>query len=200
MIAAAKRDGVRLTVETCPHYLALCAEEIPDGATMYKCCPPIREESNRESLWRGLSDGTIDSIASDHSPCTVGSQGPRPSETSGCAWGGISSLQLGLPVIWTEAQKRGIPLTKVIEWMAVMPAALARMTRKGQITAGFDADFVIFAPDEEFVVDAKNLWHKNPITPYDGRTLAGVVRTTFLRGKAVDGLTPRGDLLRCGST
>jgi allantoinase len=198
MIAAAKREGVRLTAETCPHYLALTAEQIPDGATAFKCCPPIREESNRELLWQGLLDGTIDTIASDHSPSTLDLKDLDHGDF-GVAWGGVSSLQLGLPVIWTEARKRGIPLTRVVDWMAVGPARLAQLTRKGQIAIGSDADLAIFAADENFVVDVKNLMHKNPITPYDGRSLEGVVRTTYLRGRAVDGRTPRGTLLRSGS-
>ena len=192
---AAKRDGVRLTAETCPHYLAISAEQIPDGATEYKCCPPIREESNRELLWQGLADGTIDSIASDHSPCTIDLKDLEHGDF-GAAWGGVSSLQLELPVIWTEARTRGLPLTRVIEWMAAQPATMARMARKGQLAIGFDADAAIFAPDETFVVDASKLMHKNPITPYAGRTLHGVVRRTFLRGQAIDGHTPRGTLLR----
>ncbi len=198
MIASAKREGIRLTVETCPHYLAITAEQIPDGATAYKCCPPIREESNRELLWQGLLDGTIDTIASDHSPSTLDLKDLDHGDF-GVAWGGVSSLQLGLSVIWTEARKRGIPLTQVVEWMAVQPARLAQLTRKGQVAIGSDADLVIFAADDSFVVDVKNLMHKNPITPYAGRTLAGVVRKTYLRGEAVDGRTPRGKLLRSGS-
>jgi allantoinase len=198
MIAAAKRDGVRLTVETCPHYLAITAEEVPDGATAYKCCPPIREESNRELLWQGLLDGTVDTIASDHSPSTLDLKDLDHGDF-GVAWGGVSSLQLGLPVIWTEARKRGIPLAQVVEWMSAQPARLAQLTRKGRAAIGSDADLAIFAADETFVVDVKHLMHKNPITPYAGRTLEGVVRTTYLRGQAVDGRTPRGKLLRSGS-
>ena len=198
MIAAAKREGVRLTAETCPHYLAITAEQIPDGATAFKCCPPIREESNRELLWQGLLDGTIDTIASDHSPSTLDLKDLDHGDF-GVAWGGVSSLQLGLPVIWTEARRRGIPLTQVVEWMAAQPARLARLTRKGQVAIGSDADLAIFAADETFVVDVKNLMHKNPITPYAGRTLEGVVRKTYLRGQVVDGRTPRGQLLRSGS-
>jgi allantoinase len=197
-IAAAKRDGVRLTVETCPHYLALTAEQIPDGATAYKCCPPIREGSNRELLWQGLLDGTIDTIASDHSPSTLDLKDLEHGDF-GVAWGGVSSLQLGLSVVWTEARRRGIPLTRVVEWMSMRPAALAQLARKGRVAIGWDADLAIFASDESFVVDATKLMHKNPITPYAGRTLDGVVRTTYLRGQAVDGRTPRGKLLRSGS-
>ncbi len=198
MIASAKREGVRLTVETCPHYLAIAAEQIPDGATAFKCCPPIREESNRELLWQGLLDGTIDTIASDHSPSTLDLKDLDHGDF-GVAWGGVSSLQLGLPVIWTEARRRGIPLTRVVEWMAAQPAKLAQLSGKGRVAIGSDADLVVFAADETFVVDVKNLMHKNPITPYAGRTLEGVVRKTDLRGQIVDGRTPRGELLRSGS-
>ncbi|CAI3797073.1 allantoinase AllB [Pseudarthrobacter sp. MM222] len=197
MIASAKRDGVRLTVETCPHYLTLTAEEIPNGATAYKCCPPIREAANRELLWKGLQDGTIDCVVSDHSPSTLDLKDLEHGDFA-VAWGGVSSLQLGLPLMWTEARQRGIPLERVVEWMAARPAGLARLTNKGQLALGYDADFSVFAPEEAFVVDAAKLKHKNPITPYDGRTLVGVVRRTFLRGREVDGRTPGGKLLRRG--
>jgi allantoinase len=197
MIATAKRDGVRLTVETCPHYLTLVSEEIPNGATAYKCCPPIREASNRELLWQGLQDGTIDCIVSDHSPSTLDLKDLENGDFA-VAWGGVSSLQLGLSLIWTEARHRGIPLEQVVSWMAEKPAALARLSSKGRLALGCDADFAVFAPDEAFVVDVSKLKHKNPITPYDGRTLSGVVRKTFLRGAVVDGQTPGGKLLRRG--
>jgi len=195
LIAAAKREGVRLSVETCPHYLTLTAEEIPDGATAFKCCPPIREASNRELLWQGLADGTIDCIVSDHSPSTPDLKDPENGDFA-VAWGGVSSLQLGLPLIWTEARRRGIGLERVIGWMAHAPARLARLTRKGNLSLGGDADFFVFAADDGFVVDVARLKHKNPITPYAGRTLTGVVRRTFLRGVEVDGTTPTGRLLR----
>ncbi|ADX74679.1 dihydroorotase, multifunctional complex type [Pseudarthrobacter phenanthrenivorans Sphe3] len=197
MIASAKRDGVKLTVETCPHYLTLMAEEIPDGATAYKCCPPIREASNRELLWQGLLDGTIDCIVSDHSPSTLDLKDLENGDFA-VAWGGVSSLQLGLSLIWSEARHRGIPLEQVVSWMGEKPAALARLSNKGQLALGYDADFAIFAPDEAFVVDVSKLKHKNPITPYDGKTLSGVVRKTFLRGAVVDGQTPTGKLIRRG--
>ncbi|TLM83123.1 allantoinase AllB [Pseudarthrobacter sp. NamE5] len=197
MIASAKRDGVKLTVETCPHYLTLMAEEIPDGATAYKCCPPIREASNRELLWQGLLDGTIDCIVSDHSPSTLDLKDLENGDFA-VAWGGVSSLQLGLSLIWSEARHRGIPLEQVVSWMGEKPAALARLTNKGQLALGYDADFAIFAPNEAFVVDVSKLKHKNPITPYDGKTLSGVVRKTFLRGAVVDGQTPTGKLIRRG--
>ena len=195
MIATAKRDGVHLTVETCPHYLTLLAEEIPDGATAFKCCPPIREALNRDLLWQGLTDGTIDCIVSDHSPSTLDLKDLGNGDFA-VAWGGVSSLQLGLSVIWTEARRRGIPLKQVIQWMSSRPAQLAHLRRKGQLALGYDADFAIFAPDDTFVVDVTKLHHKNPITPYVGRELSGVVRTTFLRGVPVDGQTATGRLLR----
>jgi len=197
-IAAAKRDHVRLTVETCPHYLTLTAEEIPNGATAFKCCPPIREAANRELLWQGLLDGTIDCIVSDHSPSTVELKNPDRGDFA-VAWGGVSSLQLGLPVIWTEARRRGIALEQVLRWMSAAPAAIAGLAHKGALAVGYDADLVVFAPDDTFVVDVSRLQHRNPITPYAGRTLSGVVRTTFLRGVAVDGHEPRGNLLRHGT-
>lgn len=197
MIASAKRDGVRLTVETCPHYLTLMAEEIPNGATSYKCCPPIREAGNRELLWQGLLDGTIDCIVTDHSPSTLDLKDLDNGDFA-VAWGGVSSLQLGLSLIWTDARHRGIPLEQVVNWMSTAPAKLVGLNRKGRIAPGADADFAIFAADDAFVVDVKKLKHKNPITPYDGRALAGVVRKTFLRGKEIDFETPTGRLLRRG--
>jgi allantoinase len=197
MIASAKRDGVRLTVETCPHYLTLIAEEIPNGATAYKCCPPIREVGNRELLWEGLLDGTIDCIVSDHSPSTLDLKDLENGDFA-VAWGGVSSLQLGLPIIWTEARRRGVGLEQVIAWMSARPAELAGLSAKGKLSLGYDADLSVFAPDEAFVVDVSRLKHKNPITPYDRRALSGVVRRTFLRGTEVDGRTPTGRLLRRG--
>lgn len=197
MIATARRDGVKLTVETCPHYLTLLAEEIPNGGTAFKCCPPIREASNRELLWQGLLDGTIDCIVSDHSPSTIDLKDVENGDF-GLAWGGVASLQLGLQLIWTEAKKRGISLEQVLEWMSANPAKLAGMTRKGRIALGFDADFAIFEPEAAQVVDVHHLHHKNAISPYDGRALAGVVSGTWLRGEKIDFETPHGRLLRRG--
>jgi len=193
-IAAAKRDGVALTVETCPHYLTFNAEEVADGATQFKCCPPIRGAANRELLWRGLADGTIDHVVSDHSPCT-------PELKAGdfaTAWGGIASLQLGLPAVWTQARQRGHALTDVVRWMAQRPADQVGLRHKGRIAVGADADFCVFAPDEAFVVDRAKLHHRNPVTPYHGRPLAGVVKQTWLRGKEIDGTRPLGRLLSRG--
>lgn len=195
LIAAAKADGVRITVETCPHYLTLQAEDVPDGATAYKCCPPIREAGNRELLWQGLEDGTIDCIVSDHSPSTLDLKDLENGDFA-VAWGGVSSLQLGLPLIWTEARKRGIPLEKVVGWMSSAPADLVGLPGKGRLAVGADADFSIFAAEESQVVDVSRLNHKNAITPYDGATLTGVVRRTFLAGAEIDGVTPTGKLLR----
>ena len=181
MIAAAKRDGVRITVESCPHFLTLTAEEVPDGATEFKCCPPIREAANQDALWQGLIDGTIDCVVSDHSPCTPDLKTPDFAS----AWGGISSLQLGLPAIWTEARRRGRSLEDVVRWMSTAPAALAGLTRKGAIEAGRDADFAVLAPDELFTVDPAELYHRNQVTAYAGKSLYGVVRSTWLRGTRI---------------
>lgn len=199
LISQAKRDGVRLTVETCPHYLALVAEEIPDGATAFKCCPPIREASNRELLWQGLADGTIDSIVSDHSPSTLDLKDLERGDFA-VAWGGVSSLQLGLSLVWTEARARGLSLEQVLAWMSTRPAEIARVDGKGRLAVGYDADLAVFAADETFVVDTSRLHHKNPITPYAGRTLTGAVRTTYLRGVPVSLAEPTGRLLQRGST
>jgi allantoinase len=198
MIRSAKADGIRITVETCPHYLTLLAEEVPNGATAYKCCPPIREVGNRELLWEGLLDGTIDDIASDHSPSTLDLK-DLDNGDFGVAWGGIASIQLGLPLIWTEARRRGIGLERVVAWMADKPAQRVGLRSKGRLALGYDADLVVFAPDEAFVVDAHRLHHKNPLTPYQGKVLSGVVRRTFLRGTQIDYTNPRGALLRRGA-
>ncbi|MBB1245444.1 amidohydrolase family protein, partial [Streptomyces durbertensis] len=180
-ISAARRDGVRLTVETCPHFLTLTAEEVPDGATEFKCCPPIRERENQDALWAGLADGTIDCVVSDHSPCTTDLKTPD----FGDAWGGISSLQLGLPAVWTAARERGHSLHDVTRWMSQAPARLAGLTTKGAIEPGRDADLVVLAPDETFTVDPAELHHRNQVTAYAGKTLHGVVRSTWLRGRQI---------------
>lgn len=198
MIAAAKADGVRVTVETCPHYLGFTAEEIPDGATQFKCCPPIREAANRERLWQGLADGTIDCVVSDHSPCTPELKRLDTGDF-GVAWGGVSSLQLGLSAVWTQARLRGHGLADVVRWMAGRTAEIAGLHRKGALEPGADADLCAFAPDDAFVVDAAGLHHRNPVTAYQGRALAGRVRRTWLRGEPVDiAGPPRGTLLSRG--
>ncbi|MGG8409062.1 amidohydrolase family protein, partial [Streptomyces sp. 12297] len=181
LIAAAKAEGVRVTVESCPHYLTLTAEEVPDGASEFKCCPPIREAANQDLLWDALGDGTIDCIVSDHSPSTA----DLKTADFSTAWGGISSLQLGLPAVWTEARKRGRTLEDVVRWMSEAPARLAGLSQKGAIEAGRDADFAVLAPEETFTVDPAGLHHRNQVTAYAGRTLHGVVKSTWLRGAQI---------------
>lgn len=198
MLATARGSGVRITAETCPHYLTFAAEEIPDGATQYKCCPPIREAANREQLWNGLRDGLINLVVSDHSPSTVDLKRLDTGDF-GAAWGGIASLQVGLPAVWTQARQRDFTLVDVARWMCQAPAAQVGLSRKGRLEIGYDADFCVFAPDEEFVVDVNALHHKNAITPYAGRSLAGVVRSTWLRGRPIDiSADPQGRLLNRG--
>ncbi len=181
LLAAARRDGVRVTAETCPHFLTLDAEEVPDGATEFKCCPPIREAANRDALWAGLADGTLDCVVSDHSPCTPDLKVPD----FGAAWGGISSLQLGLPAVWTEARRRGHTLEDVARWMATAPAKLAGLHTKGSVEPGRDADFAVLDDEAAFTVDPALLHHRNPVTAYAGRRLHGVVRATWLRGRLI---------------
>lgn len=196
LIRDAQRAGVRLTVESCPHYLTLDAEHIPDGATEYKCCPPIREHANQDQLWQGLADGTIATVVTDHSPCTTELKRLDAGDF-GLAWGGIAGLQVGLPAMWTEARRRGHTLAEVVGWMAEATADQAGLGDRGRIAVGARADFAVFAPDEEFVVDVTHLYHKNPVSAYAGRTLSGVVRQTWLHGVPVDlADAPRGQLLR----
>ncbi|MEV6608414.1 allantoinase AllB [Kutzneria sp. NPDC051319] len=199
LIADAKDEGLRITAETCPHYLCFTAEDIPDGATQFKCCPPIREDANRDALWRGLADGVIDFVVSDHSPCT---EDLKRLDTGdfGHAWGGVASLQLGLPAVWTEARRRGFDLSQVVSWMAAKPALLAGFARKGRIAVGADADLSMFALDQPFTVDVHKLAHRNPVTPYHGRDLTGVVRGTWLRGRSIVGEQPFGQLLTRGDS
>lgn len=195
MIASAQREGVRITAETCPHYLTLAAAEIRDGDTTAKCCPPVREAANRDLLWAGLRAGTLGMVVSDHSPCTAEMKAVDTGDFD-AAWGGISSLQLGLPLVWTQARSRGLGLTHLAAWMAAAPARLAGLTGKGRIAPGYDADFCVLAPDESFVVEPGQLQHKHPATtPYSGRELFGVVRSTIVRGVPADPLRPAGRLL-----
>src|ERR1700760_1029932 len=183
-LTAARQRGVRVTAETCPHYLSFAAGEIPAGATQFKCCPPIRDAANRDALWQGLRAGQIDGVVSDHSPCTVDLK-HRDTGDFAAAWGGIASLQLGLPAVWTQARARGVPLTDVVTWMSTRPARLAGLTSKGALAPGYDADLCVFAPDDSFVVDAATLQHRNPVSAYDGPRLPGVVRGTWLRGTPI---------------
>jgi allantoinase len=195
---AARAAGVDVSVETCPHYLALDAASIPDGATQFKCCPPIRDDANRDRLWAGLRAGDIDMIVSDHSPCTVELKQLEAGDF-GAAWGGIASVQLGLPVVWSAARARGHSLADVVRWMATAPADRVGLGHKGRIEIGADADLCVLVPDAEFVVDPQRLLHKNPISAYGGQRLSGAVRQTWLRGTRVDPqAAPHGRLLSRG--
>jgi allantoinase len=185
LLREAKSDGLSLSAETCPHYLIFTSEEITDGATQFKCAPPIRERENREKLWKALADGTIDMVASDHSPCPPAMKLPEEGDFLQ-AWGGIASLQLGLAAVWTEARSRGYSVTHMAKWLCTNPARLAGIEkRKGLIAVGCDADLVIWTPDALFKVEPERLHHRHKITPYAGRELAGVVETTFLRGREI---------------
>jgi allantoinase len=200
----ARDDGVPLSAETCPHYLSIAAEDVPDGRTEYKCAPPIRERENQRRLWDALASGLVAQVVTDHSPSEPSLKCIGTGDFLR-AWGGIASLQLGLRVTWTEARARGVRLEQVVEWMCAAPARLVGLSaRKGAIAEGRDGDFVLFDPDAEERVDAQALHHRHKLTPYAGRTLLGRVRATYLRGEAVyrDGsfaaAAPRGRWLRGG--
>lgn len=183
-LRAARAAGLPITVETCPHYLVFDLEHIPDGGTQFKCCPPIRDEANREALWQALVDGDIDIIVTDHSPSTVALKFAGDGDFDR-AWGGIAGLQTGLSAIWTEARARGISLATVVGWMSRSPADFAGLPTKGRIAVGASADFVSFAPADDFIVHAEQLLYKNPVSAYDGQSLFGVVRSTWLAGELV---------------
>jgi len=184
LLRAAKAEGLPVSLETCPHYLHFAAEEIPDGATLCKCAPPIRSSENREKLWEGLREGVIDLVATDHSPCPPSMKRLEEGNFK-TAWGGIASLSVALPVMWTEARKRGFALTDIARWMAEGPARLAGCDeRKGRIAAGCDADLVIFEPEVEFTVAADRLHQRHSVSAYMGERLRGVVSATYVRGKA----------------
>jgi allantoinase len=199
-IRRARQAGVPLTVESCPHYLTFAAEDIPDGATAFKCAPPIRLRGERDGLWRGLIDGSIDLIATDHSPAPPAMKHLEDGDFVR-AWGGIASLQLGLAAVWTGAVARGLGIDRTVEWMSTAPARLAGLeASKGRIAPGLDADFVIFDPDQNWTVSGGALEHRHPVTPYEGLRLRGRVHTTILRGHivfqaGVVSVDPRGRLL-----
>ena len=186
IVRTARERGLPLTVETCPHYLSFAAEEIPDGATEYKCAPPIRDKAERDALWEALIAGDIDLIASDHSPCP-----PEMKETEGdffSAWGGIASLQLSLSAVWTGARARRVKPERIAQWMSVAPARLAGLqSRKGALAAGYDADIVVWDPEARFVVDPTELLHRHKVTPYAGRELFGMVSATYVAGRRIFG-------------
>lgn len=184
MIAAARSAGALLTAETCPHYLAIAAEKIPDGATEYKCAPPIRDEDNRVRLWQGLRNGVLDMVVSDHSPAPADLKEVQSGDFR-AAWGGISSVELRLPVTWTSGRAIGASLADLGAWLAKAPAGLAGLGRKGEIAVGHDADFVVWDPESEWLVDADKLNHRHPLSPYAGYRLTGVVEQTWLRGSKV---------------
>lgn len=181
----ARAEGLPITVETCPHYLHFSAEDICDGATHFKCAPPIRKKANQQRLWQALVSGTIDLVASDHSPCPP--EMKRMAEGSfQTAWGGIASLSVTLPVMWTEVRNRGLCIHDLVRWMAEKPAGLAGLEQhKGKIASGYDADFVFFDGDASFSVTPDRLHHRHRFSPYVGEDLAGVVRQTFVRGHEV---------------
>lgn len=187
-IRTAKAEGIDLTAETCPHYLTFTAEMIPDGASEFKCCPPIRESSNRDLLWEGIVDGTIDAIVSDHSPSTVELK-KKGDGDFGLAWGGISGLQLGLSAVWTEAKRRGISLDTLMPLFTTGPARVAGLTGVGEIVIGADANLTVFGLADAYTVDSRELMHKNPISAYDGLALRGAVRRTWLRGETIFDIT-----------
>jgi allantoinase len=185
MLDSARAEGLPVSVETCPHYLYLEAEEIADGATECKCAPPIRSRENRERLWQGLKDGVIDQVVTDHSPCPPAMKRSEEGNFQ-TAWGGIASLSLAPSLMWTEARRRGFGLNDIARWMAEKPAELAGCNpRKGKIEAGKDADFMVFDPDAEFTVTTDHLYQRHTISPYLGEKLRGVVKRTYLRGRVV---------------
>ena len=185
LLREAKAAGLPITAEACPHHLHFAAEDIADGATLLKCTPPIRGRENREALWAGLREGVIDMIATDHSPCPPEMKRADLGRFD-LAWGGIASLSLALPVVWTDAARRGFSLNDVARWMGSAPAALPGFGQKaGALEAGREATFVVFDAEAEFTVTADRLHYRHAISPYLGETLRGVVRATYLRGEMV---------------
>ncbi|HEX9149072.1 MAG TPA: allantoinase AllB [Thermoanaerobaculia bacterium] len=184
-VETARKNGLSLSAETCPHYLFFAAEDVPDGATEFKCAPPIRERANRERLWKGVADGAIGMVVSDHSPSPTEMKSRETGDFL-AAWGGISSLQFRLPAVWTEARERGHSIERLAAWMCEAPARLAGLAgRKGSIVPGADADLVVWDPESSFEVRAEATFHRHGLTPYLGRTLSGVAEATFLRGEKI---------------
>ncbi len=184
-LRAARSEGLPVSVETCPHYLHLSAETIADGATLCKCAPPIRSRENCEKLWQALKDGTIDFVVTDHSPCPPAMKRLADGNFR-TAWGGIASLSIALPLMWTEASQRGFTLLDLVRWMAAEPARLAGCDKyKGRIAAGYDADFVVFDSERDFIVTEERLHYRHTVSPYLGERLRGVVQATYLRGNPV---------------
>jgi allantoinase len=187
MIRHEKRAGLPITAETCPHYLTFAAEEIADGATHFKCCPPVRERENRELLWQAIADGTVEMVVSDHSPCTPALKLQETGDFL-AAWGGISALQFGLPVMWTNLRERGFDITDLTRLMSAAPAKLASLgDRKGKLAAGYDADIVAWDPDAAFTVRPELVYHRHKLTPYTGRRLFGEIAEVYVRGRQVFG-------------
>jgi len=185
LVATARARGVAVTAETCPHYLHFCADDVPDGATEYKCAPPIRSAADRDALWRGLEGGVLDLVVSDHSPCPCELK-HREAGDFMAAWGGIASLQLGLSIVWTGMKQRGLALERLAEWMCAAPARLVGLgARRGTIAVGHDADLVAWHPEREYTVRAESLLHRHKLTPYLGAKLAGAVAATWVRGQRV---------------
>jgi allantoinase len=185
IIHKAQKDGVRISAETCPHYLTLSSDSIPDGDGRFKCCPPIRNNENQDALWQGLQDDIIGFIVSDHSPCTPALKRLQD-HNLWQAWGGISSLQFGLSLIWTALQKRGHSIADLAKWMCERPAGLVNLSaQKGQISQGFDADFVIWNPEDRHTIEQKNILHKNKLSAYEQQTVSGVVQQTILAGDVI---------------
>jgi len=185
LLEKAKQEKVPITAETTFHYLYFAAEDIPNGNCLFKCCPPIREKANREKLWQALKDELITQVISDHSPCTIDLKKVETGDLTQ-AWGGIASLQLGLPIVWTRAKEKGFKLTDLVKWMSKQTAQLVNLgDRKGTIAVGYDADLVIWDPEESFKVDPINLYMKNKGTPYKEEKLFGVVKATLLRGQKI---------------
>ncbi len=184
LIRDAKKRGLRITAETCPHYLVFCAEEIPDGATEFKCAPPIRERANNELLWEALKDGTLDFVATDHSPAPPDIKEQQSGDFMK-AWGGIAGLQFLLPAFWTGAKERGFLLEDVARLLCEHPADFLGLKQKGRIAPGCDADLVIWDPEASFVVKEEMIQHRHKLTPYMGHTLVEGVEGTFVRGRLV---------------